>query len=170
MRYNAQMRVVLAVVLIGTGCGKRRGGVLPPLHQAAKDGNVQQIQTLLSNHARINRRDQYDRTPLHWATLGGHTEVVKALIVAGADVNARTPDQGTPLHQAAQKGYQEVAKLLIDNGAKVNAEGKTGGTALHYAIPRGYTGWQDRRDCPALCDPSWVHGYRQASDSERSRC
>ena len=49
-----------------------------PLHDAARDGNVNQVKTLLKQGADVNTRTEAGETPLHWAALGGYTAVVNS--------------------------------------------------------------------------------------------
>uniref|UniRef100_A0A1X7SWU7 Uncharacterized protein n=1 Tax=Amphimedon queenslandica TaxID=400682 RepID=A0A1X7SWU7_AMPQE len=62
------------------------------LSEAAKEGNIISVQSLLSQGANVNYQDQDhwdERTPLHIAALGGHNEVVSLLLSNGADPNIK---------------------------------------------------------------------------------
>jgi ankyrin repeat protein/catechol 2,3-dioxygenase-like lactoylglutathione lyase family enzyme len=57
------------------------------LHEAARQGHVEAVHTLLARGADPNAREAGDNTyPLHWATAQRHNEVIGALLDAGADV------------------------------------------------------------------------------------
>lgn len=110
-----------------------------PLHDAAKFGNVAEVNELLAQRPQlIGARDTSGGTPLHMAAASGHGGVVEVLVAQGADVNATTSNGVTPLHLAASLGHREVAELLLANGADINAadpEWKV--TALHSAAGFG---------------------------------
>ena len=84
------------------------------LFQAAKDGNLQTVQTAIANGADVNVKKITDGvTALMMASQNGHTEVVRLLLEKGADTNAkRTTDGATALLAASRKGNTEIVKLL----------------------------------------------------------
>lgn len=91
-----------------------------PLHQAALDGNVQELEALLRRGVGTEaREDMTRRTPLHIAVDAGHREVVQILLVERADKEATTTTGHTPLHLAVYKQRTGIVKLLIDEGANV---------------------------------------------------
>lgn len=134
-----------------------------PLHDAAKAGDIAQIELLLSQGADINQGGL--ATPLYFAINTEHAEAAKLLIERGADVNKQSTwgaplhaassrgmtatvalllDRGadpnvqwqqmTPLHVAARNGRLEVVRLLLDGGADVNATTHLDEPALHFAV------------------------------------
>jgi len=90
------------------------------LHQAAADGNVNAVKTLLLAGAKVDSRDSdpYNATPLHFAAQHGHNKICKILLEHKADVNAQGEQNRTPLHEAAQRRHENVCKMLIEHGAK----------------------------------------------------
>ena len=93
-----------------------------PLHDAAKKGNIEQVEQLIAEGADVNQQDRRTGTALHWAALRGDAAVVEVLIAAGADVNAVSKDNGgTPLHAAASAGHASVAEVLLAKGADIEA-------------------------------------------------
>jgi ankyrin repeat protein len=105
------------------------------LHQAAKDGDLEQVKSLIDKGADINAKDEKGQTPLHFAARHGYREVAKLLIAQGADVNASMTDAPwTPLLDAACTGQTQVVKLLLQHGAKVDAGDALGYTPLVYAL------------------------------------
>ena len=110
-----------------------------PLHEAALNGNTENVKLLLDKGADVNAKDTDGWTPLLLAAANGHTETVKLLIDKGADVNAKTSNGATPLHWAAFEGNTENVKLLIEKGADVNAKGEDGFTPLGAAKAHGHT-------------------------------
>ena len=110
------------------------------LIQAAKDGNLPTVQTLLAEGANINAKDNHGQTALFMAAFGGHTEIVKLLLGKGADVNAKDNDGATGLMIAALSGRTEIVKLLLEKGADINAKTTDGKwTALGLAKSKGHS-------------------------------
>jgi len=89
-----------------------------PLHQAAADGNIDQVKALLSKGANKNARDDKKATPLCRAVESGKMEIVELFVEAGADVNAGS---WPPLCVAVDENNIIIAKYLIAHGANVNA-------------------------------------------------
>lgn len=84
------------------------GGSSSSIQEAAGQGDLATLQTLLSSGTAVDSRDESGCTALHFAADRGQQEAVQALLAAGADVNAIDDDQQTPLHYAAMCGHQEV--------------------------------------------------------------
>ena len=104
------------------------------LHQAAADGDIDQVKSNLSQGADINGKDRGGRTALHRAAYESRTDVVRLLIDRGADVNAKDGNQRTPLHSAAMHGDKKTVELLLSKGADINAKNKRGSTPLFVAM------------------------------------
>jgi len=92
------------------------------LIEAAKRGDLVQVNSLLEKGAVVDGKDEVGMTALMVVAEAGHVEVVKLLVEKGADVNARAVDDWTVLMSAVKSGRLEIAKLLIENGADVNAD------------------------------------------------
>ncbi len=137
-RYLVLLRVIsiipltmIAVVL--TGCMS--------IQQAAREGNVQHIKTLLALGTDVNSRtfagDQ--ASALHRASAAGQVETVKFLIENGANVNIKNEASQLPIHYAAENGHAEIVKILLGNGAYANPKlGYTKRSALNVAARRGH--------------------------------
>ncbi len=97
MKTNRLFCLVLAVVLVAVGCRKKPTATTTPLHQAARAGDIQHIQSLISGGGDVNAKDKDEWTPLHWAAHKGHTEAAKLLITNGTNVNAKDEDGWTAL-------------------------------------------------------------------------
>ena len=91
------------------------------LHYAARDNSVQVATLLLDRGAKIEARDEDQRTPLHWAAKYDSLAVAKLLLDRGAEIDARNEYQWTPLHDAARWDSIAVTELLLHRGAKIDA-------------------------------------------------
>ena len=60
---------------------------LPPLHSAARFGDVEGVKTALKR-AVVSERDTWGETAMHWART---VEVATVLVAAGGDVNTIDP-------------------------------------------------------------------------------
>lgn len=105
-----------------------------PLHDAAKNGDLEQLKQLLDQGTDIEEQDRFVGTALHWAAITGNAEVAQVLIAAGADVNSVARGDGTTaLHVAAKRGSIEVAAALIEAGAETEARENAKCTPLYQA-------------------------------------
>jgi ankyrin repeat protein len=60
----------------------------PPIIQAAKDGNIEEVQRLLNEHPEeVNQMNVLGLTALHFAVAEGHIATVDLLLSRGAAVN-----------------------------------------------------------------------------------
>ena len=100
---------------------------------AAKNGQLQEVRSLISQATDVNVRDEYGWTPLLWAAMNGHTDIVRVLLVSGANPNTRNKYEWTPLMWAAGQGYTEIVRSLLSFGARINAQDRNGWTALMWA-------------------------------------
>jgi cytohesin len=132
-----QLAILLlaASVLIGVaGCSQKDA-----LHDAARNGDLAKVKTLLATHPDlVNRKDTNGMTPLHCAALGGHKDIAELLLAKQADVNAKDNAGISPLSFAAGSGYKDVVQLLLAKQADVNARSNDGWTPLHAAAMSGH--------------------------------
>ncbi len=108
------------------------------IHDAAKNGDVEAVNALITNTANADARDSVGRTPLHIAAIYDNAEVAELLLAKGAAVDANNNDTLTPLHAVAMAGSRTVAEILINKGADINARGRNGNTPLHLAAYAGH--------------------------------
>ena len=66
-----------------------------PLHEAAKKGDMDQIDRLIEKGAAVDVMDENSNTPLYIAVGKGHKDVVELLIRHGGET--RTPWSGSPI-------------------------------------------------------------------------
>jgi hypothetical protein len=144
----------LAAVLLVTlaaGCGR---GELPPLHRAARQGDLAAIASLLKSGAAVDAPGGVNGwTPLQHAIHKRQAGAAKALLAAGADVNGPREHpawaQGvTPLMMAAGYGQLEIAEALLAAGADPRRESHDNLNALWAAA--GYGALADITDGPPL--------------------
>ncbi|XP_037317432.2 ankyrin repeat and SOCS box protein 5 isoform X1 [Pungitius pungitius] len=89
-----------------------------PLHDAASQGRLLTLKTLVSQGHSVNALTVDHVTPLHEACVGDHVACARALVDAGANVNALTIDGVTPLFNACAAGSVACTEILLENGAK----------------------------------------------------
>ncbi|XP_059830281.1 ankyrin repeat and SOCS box protein 5b isoform X2 [Hypanus sabinus] len=109
-----------------------------PLHEAASQGRLLSLKTLLAQGHSANTLTIDHVSPLHDACLGNHVACAKALIEAGANVNATTIDGVTPLFNACSSGSANCAELVLQNGAKLHGQDCCA-SAIHEASSKGHS-------------------------------
>lgn len=108
------------------------------LHQAAYNGNINEVRLLLNAKTDINIKDKKGFTALHFAVYSGHLDVVKLLISKEANIYARTTKGSTVLHFAVVAKSKAIVEELIKAGADPNIKDFTDGkTPLHIAAQNG---------------------------------
>jgi len=111
--------------------------VVPPLVQAARDGDRAAVQALLQQRVDVNVVAADGTTALHWSVRADDGETADALIRAGANVRARSMHGVTPLTLASENGNAAMIRRLLEAGADVNATDLAGETALMAAVRTG---------------------------------
>ena len=108
-----------------------------PLHFAAMTGNIEMIERLIQNGAKLNKIDSSRCTPLHYAARNNHLTAYQ-LIMKNNPV--KNPESGymTPFHMAAKHGHFHICKLIIDNIKDKNPKNVDDETPLHYAVKGGF--------------------------------
>lgn len=87
-------------------------GLAGPLLQAARTGDLQQLERLLQQGAPVNAADSAGRTPLILAVMQGHTAVVQRLLAAGANTALIDKDGLNALQHARRLGLDGIAHLI----------------------------------------------------------
>jgi uncharacterized protein len=111
-----------------------------PLHYAAVDNKLDDVNALIAAGAEIDaREDTGQYTPLMFAAQNDdNIEVVKALVEAGADVNLTNRKGETPLFIAtASPAYNgtrgaEIIRYLLDHGADPYIAKENGSTPISF--------------------------------------
>ncbi|MBI4472794.1 MAG: ankyrin repeat domain-containing protein, partial [Acidobacteria bacterium] len=108
------------------------------LVNAAMQGNLKSVQSLLQQKADVNGATADGMTALHWAAFKDDLEMADLLLKAGADVKAKVRVGGiTPLSMAARNGNADMLKLFLKTGADPNATVVNGTTVLMEAALSG---------------------------------
>ena len=108
------------IVFVLTALGLAAPAFAGPLHDAARNGDLEKARALIDDGAVIEAQSDRGETPLILAILAGQREVVELLIEKGAAIDGRNAGGFTPLHAAAYAGDAAIAELLIERGADVN--------------------------------------------------
>ena len=119
---------------------------MAPIHDAARDRDVETLRRLLAEGVSPDAVDDEDRgeTPLH-TLCGGRlpsyregdpAACFKLLRDAGANLDAVTRGGYTPLHVSLHFINVELVSLLVEAGANVNAVTAVGWNPLHFAALR----------------------------------
>ena len=109
----------------------------PPLHLAARSGDVEMSRLLLDAGADVDGFDSDESTPLHVAAVARQAELARFLIARGADVNRRDRNGGYALSFAAAGGDTAIVRMVLEAGADLNYLSRQGANLLHLACPRG---------------------------------
>ena len=108
------------------------------LHIAAEDGNVSEVEQLLSRGEDVEAPDKAGATPLYLAVSKGHIQVTERLMDAGADPERVVADlygnATTPLHTAVAKGHVDIVRSMLQRGANPNLLNDYHGPPLHVAL------------------------------------
>ena len=128
----ARLSICLAcfVVLLGSVSSAMAG----PLGNAAKDGDIGEIERLLNEGADVNESGL--ASPLFYAIQSNHTDAARLLIERGADVD-KASTWGTPIHEAARRGNAEIVGLLLEQGVDLSVTASKEMTPLHSAADGG---------------------------------
>ncbi len=104
------------------------------LFDAVRQGNVNNIRSLVKLKADVNARKYNGETALMQASQNGQLRVLRALIRRGADIDAQTSFGETALMQVQQMGRVAIAGELIARGADVDLTDYDGKNALDYKL------------------------------------
>ena len=103
-----------------------------PIHDAALDGDFDEVQRQLDAGVDVNEESSTGLTPLHYAASSGHNDIVELLIERGANVNATYSGKGaTPLDYAHWGDHEEVIETL--NAHNAQREHEKGGKGIGHS-------------------------------------
>lgn len=135
--------VIDEMLAYGSDIDERTAQGLTPLALAARRGQIEAVDHLLTHNAALTPTDNVRGfTPLHEAAEHQHAAVLRRLLRAGADPDARNQWRQTPLWQAAWQAWHDntqIARLLVAFGAEIDLPDDKGHTPLHMAARSGHT-------------------------------
>ena len=112
--------LAIAPVRAVQGPGRTVSAADRALYEAAQNGDITEIGTLLNAGANVNAAITGDGSPLLGAARAGKLDAVRFLLDRGADPNLAIPGDGSALIAASRSGHVDVVKLLLDRGADVD--------------------------------------------------
>ena len=92
------------------------------LFQAAKNGDVEKIESILAGDVDANTKNILDESALMFAIDGCQAPVVKVLLAKGAHYDFYTKLGYTPLIKAAAIGCREIVVMLLEKKIDINQE------------------------------------------------
>jgi len=109
------------------------------LFAAADRGDLPALERALRAGARVDARDDHQRTPLHVAAYAGRTDAMRALVAAGADPNALERDRYDVVTiVAVADDVPTLAAALAMGCSARNVTSRYDGTALIAAAHLGH--------------------------------
>ena len=60
-----------------------------PLHDAVKNGNLQEVHALIQKGINLDSKDASGETPLHYAAIFGQETIVEVLLKKGAQIEGK---------------------------------------------------------------------------------
>ncbi|XP_031436809.1 ankyrin repeat and SOCS box protein 11 [Clupea harengus] len=108
-----------------------------PLHEAALQGRLLLLRTLLSQRFSACSSTVNGVTALHEACAGGHLGCAKTLLEYGADADAVTIDGATPLFNACCSGNPALVSLILKHSSAPHPAHLLA-SPIHEAAKRGH--------------------------------
>lgn len=108
------------------------------LLQAAENGDLEQVQSLLKAGASAQAADGNGRTALTWTAKGDHVAAARALIVAGADPDPQDEGRSNALLVTGETGSVAMLREVLKAKPDLTRTNRFGGTALIPAADRGH--------------------------------
>ena len=110
-----------------------------PLMNAALNGNVQVVKSIIKREADPSLMDNRGLNTLHYAAQGGNTDIISLIHTHLPNIDSKTREGDTPLMLAALNGKLRAVKWFLERGATVACEEKRGWNTLHHAAQGGDT-------------------------------
>lgn len=103
------------------------------LFVAVENGYVEIAETLLNFGAKVNIRDEENRTPLLALDYDSTPELIRLLLRHGADLSAVDDSANNVLHLAAENDNSEIIEMLVNEGVEIDEKNEEGQTPLMIA-------------------------------------
>lgn len=128
-----------AEMMLGLGNRDIQSGLgVTALIAAARNGQAETVEFLLSKGADIHLQNDEQGNALIAAARNGQYEIVELLLSKGANINAQNAGQGFALNAAARNGQNKTVEVLLAKGADINAQNARHGSALNAASRNGH--------------------------------
>jgi ankyrin repeat protein len=125
--------VALALLCASTSLVADGSGLV----DAARNGDVQTVRSLLKGGADPNQAAPDGSTAVHWAVHADNLAMLNALLDAGAKPDGVTRYRIAPLTLAAQNGNAAIVERLLTAGANPDTASEEGQTAVMTAARNG---------------------------------
>ncbi|XP_063923770.1 cyclin-dependent kinase inhibitor 2A-like [Zophobas morio] len=104
-------------------------------HYACQHGDVNEVESIVVNGAKVNAPDRNGRVSMHYACMNiiDSSRMIPFLIKEGAKVDSPDGDGRLPIHYACEHGDLDVVKSLVTNGAKLTVRDGDGRLPVDYA-------------------------------------
>lgn len=132
-RFVISISVVLLLLSFGFNADVAWSQAKKDLNQAAVDGDLDRVKTLVAEGQNVNAVNRMGMTPLVVAAMNDRTAVCEFLVEKGADVNAKDGRGQTALYFAVDRNNMQLVELLVKKGADVNATTGRGENAFSLA-------------------------------------
>lgn len=129
---SALIFTATSLLFLGSCAGVPRGHTTA-LHEAATQGDIDEIQILISEESDVDIRDEDGRTALHHSAISGDIIVMAALLNAGADPDLTDVEGRAALHYAAITCNPDLAAILLGADANPDIRDDEDETALDIA-------------------------------------
>ena len=110
-----------------------------PLMNAALNGYVQAVKSIMKRGADPSLMDNRGWNTLHHAAMGGDTDIISLIHTHLPNIESKTGEGYTPLMVAAFTGKLHAMKWFLEEGATVTCECNRGRNTLQYAAKGGDT-------------------------------
>ena len=131
---EGRIREITFFLAAGFSPDTRNKSGVPLLNIAARNGNRETLQFLLSMEADVNlQAHDRDTSALIDSVMGRHIDLVKDLVAAGANLNIKSKDGQTALIVAVGAGDEAIIEVLLKAGADPDLSDNLGVSARKYA-------------------------------------
>ncbi len=132
-RHHISILICVLIVFSCLGINVAWSQAKKDLNQAAVDGDLDRVKSLVADGADVNVKNRMSMTPLVVAAMNNRTAVCEFLIANGADLNARDGRGQTAIYFAVDRNNKDLVELLVKKGADVNITTGRGENAFSLA-------------------------------------